>query len=285
MTEREGQIDPQPRAEPVRPAMPPLRDAKIVGFTSPKSNSYNLTYEVNGRKGYVNYTIAAGGSVEFKFTDPMGNSTTETYEPKRRGPGRRDPDDRQFPPRPGENPPPRGDQPQPAGSPGSSKPVAISPLNRSDLPQFVVTSSAIKPDENFPAEFTCDGAGVSPPIAWSGAPKGTRSFALSLWHIPGPGEVKSYWILYNIPAETTSLPKNAKGIGSDGYNGKNRTGYDPMCSKGPGPKKYNITVYALSAELNLSTNKPTRADLLSAIKDITLTEGTLTYTYERQKRN
>jgi hypothetical protein len=115
VTEREGQVDPQPRAQPVRPAMPPLRDAKIVGFTSPNSNSYKLTYEVNGRKGYVEYTLAATGSVEFKYTDPQGNSTTETYEPNRRGPLRRGPDDRRPPPpRPGENPPPRdGRRPPP----------------------------------------------------------------------------------------------------------------------------------------------------------------------------
>ena len=104
---------------------------------------------------------------------------------------------------------------------------------------------------------------------------------MQLWHIPKDGGTKSYWVIYNIPADFTSLPKNAKGIGKDGYNGKNKTGYDPMCSKGPGVKEYHVTVYALSAEPKFANDKVNRADLLAAIKDITVAQGTLSFKYER----
>jgi hypothetical protein len=57
-----------------------------------------------------------------------------------------------------------------------------------------------------------------------------------------------------------------------------------MCSKGPGVKTYHVTVYALSALPKLRPNAATRDALLEAIKDITLAEGTLTYTYERGAR-
>jgi phosphatidylethanolamine-binding protein (PEBP) family uncharacterized protein len=57
-----------------------------------------------------------------------------------------------------------------------------------------------------------------------------------------------------------------------------------MCSKGPGVKTYHITVYALSALPKLRASAATRDALLDAIKDITLAEGTLTYTYERGAR-
>jgi phosphatidylethanolamine-binding protein (PEBP) family uncharacterized protein len=70
-------------------------------------------------------------------------------------------------------------------------------------------------------------------------------------------------------------------IGKDGYNDKNRTGYDPMKSKGPGVKQYNITIYALSSEPKFKKEKVTRAELLDAIKGITLAKSTLTYNYER----
>jgi hypothetical protein len=49
-------------------------------------------------------------------------------------------------------------------------------------------------------------------------------------------------------------------------------------------KTYHVTVYALSAMPTLRTNPATRDALLDAIKDITLAEGTLTYTYERGAR-
>jgi len=75
--------------------------------------------------------------------------------------------------------------------------------------------------------------------------------------------------------------ENTKGIGKDGYNGKKKTGYDPMCSKGPGVKEYHLTVYALSAEPKFANEKVTRADLLAAIKDITVAQGTMSFKYER----
>ena len=58
-----------------------------------------------------------------------------------------------------------------------------------------------------------------------------------------------------------------------------------MCSKGPGVKEYHITVFALSREVKLSPEQATRANLLAAIKDITLGEGTLTYQYERARKD
>ena len=148
---------------------------------------------------------------------------------------------------------------------------------------FTVTSPAFADGGKYPVEFTGDGDGVSPPLAWSGAPEGTKFYALQLWHKPFPDrdEVKSYWVITNIPATATKLEKNTKGVGKDGYHDKNRTGYDPMKSKGPGVKEYHITMYALSAEPKFRVEKVTRAELLAAIKDITLAQSTINYKYER----
>jgi len=87
VTEREGQVDPQPRSQGVREALQPLRGATIVGFESTGAASRKLTYEVSGRKGTVEYTVKDSGAATFTFTDPQGRSTTETYEPRQRGPG------------------------------------------------------------------------------------------------------------------------------------------------------------------------------------------------------
>jgi phosphatidylethanolamine-binding protein (PEBP) family uncharacterized protein len=96
--------------------------------------------------------------------------------------------------------------------------------------------------------------------------------------------VKSYWLLYNIPPDVTSLPRNANGIGVAGYNDKDRTDYDPMCSRGPGAKEYHITVYALSKIPDWPAAKVARADLLRTIGPITLAEGTLSFKYARSSR-
>jgi len=149
--------------------------------------------------------------------------------------------------------------------------------------EFTINSSGVNADGSLSIEYTGEGEGVSMPLEWTNIPAGTKYFALNLWHIPhanDPSEVKSYWLVYNIPSNILSLPKNAKGIGIVGYNDKNQAGYDPMKSKGPGVKEYNLTIYALSEKLVFKSNKVYRADLLKAIEDKLLGESTLTYTYE-----
>jgi phosphatidylethanolamine-binding protein (PEBP) family uncharacterized protein len=249
VTERDGQVNPQPRAEPVRPAFQPLRGATIVGYASPTPTSRRLTYEVGGRQGFVDYKVNGDGTLVFDSTDPSGKKTTETYTPRGRGPGRR----------------------ERAGA-SSTKVSGIASLT--------VSSSAIGADGKLPVEFTCDGAGASPPLEWQAGPPGTKSYAISLWH-EAPDKVKSYWVVYGIPEKSTQLAKNSRTVGTIGLNDKRRAEYDPMCSKGPGAKTYHVTVYALSAMPTLRANTATREALLEAIKDITLAEGTLTYTYER----
>lgn len=152
--------------------------------------------------------------------------------------------------------------------------------------EFTISSSGIKPDGSLSKEFTGDGEGVSMPLEWTNIPEGTKYFAISLWHLPHPtdlSDVKSYWVVYNIPSDINSIPKNAKGFGSVGYNDKNHMGFDPMKSKGPGKKEYNLTIYALSEKVIFKNKKVYRTDLLKAIKGITLDEYTLKYSYERKK--
>jgi len=284
--ERDGQVDPQPRAEPVRPSLQPLRGATIVGYTAPTLTSRRLTYEVGGRQGFVDYTMNGDGTLVFDYTAPSGKKTTENYTPRGPGPGERGgPGPRGED---GRGPRRSGDERPPPPQSGSSRPsgrerAGASSAKASATDSLTVTSAAIGADGNLPLEFTCDGAGASPPLAWQAGPPGTKSYAISLWH-QAPDQVKSYWVVYGIPGNTTQLAKNSTNVGATGLNDKNRPEYAPMCSKGPGVKTYHVTVYALSAMPTLRGNAATRDALLDAIKNITLAEGTLTYTYERGPR-
>ena len=277
VTERDGQVDPQPRAEPLREAGSPMRDTKIVGFEETQPGSYRLTYELNGKPGSVSYVLHQDGSAKFTYVATTGVSDSETYTPRRRGPG-----GGERPPQPGEDRPPRdgqGPPPRPGDEMSENAPaVEIDP----NLPKLVVTSTAIDANGFIGQEYTCDGANASPQVAWTGAPAGTKCYAVNVWHTPGPGDTKSYWVVYNIPANVAALAKNSQGVGTAGLNDKRRAAYDPMCSKGPGVKTYHITVYALSKEPKLAPDQANRANLLAAIKDITLAAGTLDFKYERQ---
>ena len=263
VVERDGQVDPQPRAEPLRPALPPLQGATIVEFASPAANTRRLTFNLGGRKGSVSYTVGADGKVTFEFRDPTGRTSTETYAPRGRG---------EIGGRPPRREPPPGSQ---SGS--ARQPVPAGAAN------LAVTSPAFKAAGPLPVEFTCDGAGLSPPLQWAAGPPGTKSYAVTLWH-EAPDQVKSYWVVYGIPPTVRSLPKGSRSIGTTGLNDKRRAEYDPMCSKGPGVKTYQITVYALSAAPKLAAAEATRDALLDAIAGSTLAAGTLTFSYERGGR-
>lgn len=160
---------------------------------------------------------------------------------------------------------------------GQSAPVAKS--------NFILKSSVIQEGGALPREFTGDGAGLSPPLEWKGAPAGTQSYVIMMHHFPHEGDpARWYWILYNIPNTTTALTKATKGVG---VNGSNCVGsdlaYAPPHSKGPGVKKYTLTIYALSAvpKLTVSGKQITRDVMLAAIKDITLGQAELNFTYDR----
>lgn len=157
-------------------------------------------------------------------------------------------------------------------------------IPKSSLDIFHLKSSAVSKNNFLSNEFTGDGEGISMPLEWSNVPEETKYFALNLWHLPNQDnktDVKSYWVLYDIPGNVRSLPANTQNIGIAGDNDKGDKDYDPMKSKGPGVKVYNLTLYALSEKPVFSTDKVNREELLKAIKDITIEECTLQYLYER----
>jgi phosphatidylethanolamine-binding protein (PEBP) family uncharacterized protein len=111
---------------------------------------------------------------------------------------------------------------------------------------FTFSSSAFVDGGRLPQASTCDGASVSPPLAWSGAPAGTAGYALTLTTVALDG-VKYNWVLYGIPAGVTSLAEattvGTAGVSTDGPELR----YYAPCSTGPGDKVYTFTLYALSA--------------------------------------
>lgn len=103
VTVRDDQIEPQPRAFSPRPALPPLRGARITGFERDDDRkTMTVTYDLRGQTHSVKYTATADGYT-FVFTDGNGKATTETYRAR---PGGRRP-----PPRKDDRPPKKGGPP------------------------------------------------------------------------------------------------------------------------------------------------------------------------------
>lgn len=149
---------------------------------------------------------------------------------------------------------------------------------------FVLRSPEVTNGGTLPKDYTGDGTSSTLPLEWTNAPAGTKSFALIMHHFPPDGGFKWYWVLYNIPAGTHSLPKNVKGVGTLGNNSVNRRlEYAPPHSKGPGAKTYIYTVYALSAapQITVPPAEVNREVLLAAMKDKILASAELSVVYSR----
>ena len=100
-----------------------------------------------------------------------------------------------------------------------------------------------------PQRFTCHGGKggkISPPLDWTGAPSGTKSYAIVVDDAAAPITPYIYWIVFDIPQATTDiqngpqLPPGAR----QADNSLGQASYDPPCPDTPG-HSYRFTVYAL----------------------------------------
>jgi len=153
-----------------------------------------------------------------------------------------------------------------------------------------VTSTAFKQGERIPAKFTGEGADVSPALAWTGAPAGTKSFALICDDPDAPvKEPWVHWVIWGIPPEASGLPEGVSETAKpkevpgacQGVNGFPKTGYNgPLPPKGSGTHRYFFKVYALDFVPSLP-EKATKKDLLKAMGKQVLGTGELMGTYSR----
>jgi len=147
---------------------------------------------------------------------------------------------------------------------------------------FTLSSPAFRHEHTIPVTFTCDGDDAPPPLNWSGAPEGTRSFALTVDDPDAPGGTFTHWLLYDIPAGTTGLP--APPGGRSLRNGFGRAGYGGPCPpRGHGPHRYVFTLHALDVP-SLSLRGKSRQDLDDALGAHTLATANLVGRYERTSR-
>jgi Raf kinase inhibitor-like YbhB/YbcL family protein len=137
-----------------------------------------------------------------------------------------------------------------------------------------------------PAKFTCNGAGISPELAWSEPPAGTASFALIVTDPDAPGRTFVHWVLYDMPAGTRALREGLPDQGQlpdgarQGRNDFGDIGYGGPCPPGHSAHRYVFTLYALDVKLNLPVGA-SRAQVASAMQKHTLGQGELIGLYKQ----
>jgi Raf kinase inhibitor-like YbhB/YbcL family protein len=161
---------------------------------------------------------------------------------------------------------------------------------------LTLTSPEVKPNAKIADEqvfngFGCSGQNISPALNWSGAPKGTKSFAITVYDPDAPtGSGFWHWVVANIPADATSLAKgagDAKGSGMPAGALQIRTdfgapGYGGPCPpKGDKPHHYHFTVFAVDVEKLDVDENATAAVVGFNLHFHTLGKATLTGMYGR----
>ncbi|RBP17305.1 PBP family phospholipid-binding protein [Roseiarcus fermentans] len=177
---------------------------------------------------------------------------------------------------------------------GFAAAVALGGLATSGAGALTLTSPDIKPggkiaDEQVFKGWDCAGGNVSPALAWSQAPKGTKSFAVSVFDPDAPtGSGFWHWWVVNLPPDTTGLAKGAgggTGLPAGAVQPRNdfsTAGYGGPCPPKGLPHHYQITVYALDVDrLDLDANA-SPAVFGFNVHAHTLAKATLTGLYGRR---
>lgn len=156
---------------------------------------------------------------------------------------------------------------------------------------LTLTSASFEAGGEIPTKYTCEGEDISPPLTWSDLPEGTRSLALVVDDpdAPDPAAPKMiwvHWVLYNLPPSATGLGENVGSAGLpegtlEGVNDWKRAGYGGPCPP-IGRHRYFHKLYALDTVLP-DLGRPTKAELVRAMKGHVLAEVELIGTYQKNK--
>ncbi len=151
-----------------------------------------------------------------------------------------------------------------------------------------LTSAAFADGQPIPVKYTADALDISPPLAWTNAPAGTKSFALIADDPDAPAGDWTHWVIYDLPPASTALAEDTLKVAKlrngakQALNDFKKTGYS-----GPAPPpgkahRYIFKLYALDAMTGLAPGA-TKADLFKAMEGHVLGEGQLKGTYQRQQ--
>jgi Raf kinase inhibitor-like YbhB/YbcL family protein len=162
--------------------------------------------------------------------------------------------------------------------------------------QLALTSPDIKPgariaDEQVANGFGCSGKNVSPALSWSGAPKGTKSFAVGVYDADAPnGGGFWHWAMFDIPLDANALAKNAgdpkAGLAPAGAaQGRNDAGtrgyFGPCPPQGDKPHHYLFQVFAVDVDKLDLDESASPAAVAAELRLHTLAKATLTGLWSR----
>ena len=141
-----------------------------------------------------------------------------------------------------------------------------------------LTSSAFEHQDIMLSEFTCDGAGISPPLTISEIPENTKSIALVSDDPDAVSGTFVHWVVWNIPPDTREIEKGTV-LGIEGNNDFGRKGYGAPCPPS-GTHRYFFKMYALDIEIEMQEGS-SKAELEGAMEGHIIDKAELIGNYQR----
>ncbi len=123
-----------------------------------------------------------------------------------------------------------------------------------------MSSPAFADNTQIPAEYSCNGRNVPPPLRWQNPPPGTESLALVVDDPDAVGGLYIHWVVTGIPPTATEIVEGALPEGAQvGPNSGGNAAYlGPCPPAGTGVHHYRFQLYALSKPLTLAPTTPAR---------------------------
>jgi Raf kinase inhibitor-like YbhB/YbcL family protein len=151
---------------------------------------------------------------------------------------------------------------------------------------LTLSSSAFTQGQLIPAQYSCKGRDVSPPLEWGEElPEGTKSLALIMDDPDAPVGIWVHWVLYNIPTSAHGWPENTPkdpelvNGALQGTTSARSTGYHGPCPPS-GTHRYFFKLYALDTKLSLPSGA-TKDQVLQAMEGHILTQAELMGTFSK----
>jgi Raf kinase inhibitor-like YbhB/YbcL family protein len=148
--------------------------------------------------------------------------------------------------------------------------------------KFTLSSPAFREGGTIPKRFTCDGAGTSPPLSWTGVPASSKELLLLMEDPDAPNGTFVHWIVAHIPPSSRGMPAGRapagavqlqQSFGKSAYGGPCPPEDDP-------PHHYVLTLYSLDGKLAVS-KADSPEEVRSKLKGAARAQGQLRATYGR----
>jgi Raf kinase inhibitor-like YbhB/YbcL family protein len=151
-----------------------------------------------------------------------------------------------------------------------------------------IQSSAFNNNSSIPSKYTCDGGGVNPPLSFSEIPENAKSLVLIMEDPDVPKNLKpdgmfDHWIIFNMPADTSSIPEDSTPPGIVGKSSSGGNAYVGACPPDR-EHRYFFKLYALDGNLELDKNA-NKSSLESAMQGHVVEQAELIGLYIRSQKS